>query len=355
MRILYGICTWGLGHASRSMPVIRRLVADGHEVHVVTSGPARSMVKRECDGVKAIHDIPDYPSPYTGNRMTFYIKFLTTLPGLFKGIEREHEAVMALHRRRKFDRVISDNRYGVNLPNVPSFLISHQLRFLAPRRIATFERRSERFVAGFADRFEGFIVPDEAKGDLTGELSHGMRLIPPKQIHYVGILTDFKAVEAAEDIDLLVSISGPEPQRTRFESLVMEQLPMAGKRIVVSRGVSDVKGGRPVKRKGVEVFDYMPAGERAEHLSRSKVVVTRSGYSTLMDLAAMGKHALLVPTPGQTEQEYLARKHMAERHWAWQDQRKVDLKRGFSKAMALIPPLMSAERSVDRVLEVVGV
>jgi len=355
VKVLYGVCTWGLGHASRSLPVIRRLVDDGHEVHVVTSGRALSMVKREVSGVKAVHDLPDYPSPYTGSKITFYAKFLTSLPGLFKGIRVEHEAVEGLHRRLKFDRVISDNRYGVHLDRVPSYLMTHQMRFLAPKNIKTFEKKSEKFVADFSDKFEKYLIPDEETGDLTGVLSHDLELVGRKKIEYVGILTDFRPVDIEQDIDVFVSISGPEPQRTKFEKLAMAQLgKLKDKKIVVSRGISDSKAKvRTVK--GVEVHDYMSAGKRARFLSRSDVVLTRSGYSTLMDLAAMGKKAILVPTPGQTEQEYLARKHFGERHWAYQEQRKLDLSRGYDKARALIPLKMDADGSVKRVLEAVGI
>ncbi len=353
MKILYGICTWGLGHASRSLPVIRQLTEEGHEVHVVTSGRALSMMKRETE-VK-VHDLPDYPSPYTGSKMTFYAKFLTSLPGLFKGIKAEHEAVERMHRRIKFDRVISDNRYGVYLERKPSYLMTHQMRFLAPKNIKTFERKSEKFVADFSDKFERYLIPDEDERNLTGILSHDLDLVPRKKIEYVGILTDFRPVETEQDIDVFISVSGPEPQRTKFEKLAMAQTgKLKDKKIVVSRGVSDSKAKvRTVK--GVEVHDYMSASRRAEYLSRSYIVLTRSGYSTLMDLAAMGRKAILVPTPGQTEQEYLARKHFGERHWAHQDQKKIDLRRGYDKAHALIPPKMDAEGSVKRVLEAAGI
>ncbi|HID74117.1 MAG TPA: hypothetical protein EYP43_03605 [Thermoplasmata archaeon] len=305
------------------------------------------MIRREA-GDAVLHDVPDYPSPYTGGRYSFYVKFLLSLPGLFRGIRREHTAVEALHRRLRFRRVISDNRYGVHLRGAPSYLITHQMRFLAPGRIRLFERRSERFVANFSDRFAGYLIPDEEEGGLTGDLSHDLLFVRPEMAHYVGILSDFRAEEVDEDIDLFVSISGPEPQRTRFERMVMEQVRgLEGLRVVVSRGTSE---SDRVRRDGpIEIHDYMPAPDRAAHLSRARVVVTRSGYSTLMDLAAMGKHALLVPTPGQTEQEYLARKHLGERHWAYQDQRRFDLRKGQSRALALIPPRMSAERTVDRV------
>jgi predicted glycosyltransferase len=65
----------------------------------------------------------------------------------------------------------------------------------------------------------------------------------------------------------------------------------------------------------IKVFNHLPADELRQEIERAEWVISRCGYSTIMDLVALQKKALLIPTPAQTEQEYLAaylhRKHIA--------------------------------------------
>jgi hypothetical protein len=217
VKILYALCTWGLGHASRSLPVIRAMIDEGHEVGVMSAGRTLEFLKKELGDAAVYHDVPDYPSPYAATRLGFYLKFGGKLPKIIRGIKKEHEVAEKIISKYGYERIVSDNRYGIYLSSKPSYLITHQLRFIAPGRMRFIENIGERFGSKQAENFTGIIVPDDEEGSLSGELSHGIKKIPPRKIAYVGPLSDFRKMHIEEDIPLLISISGPEPQRSIFE------------------------------------------------------------------------------------------------------------------------------------------
>ena len=347
MRILYALCTWGIGHATRSLPVIRAILREGHEVEIMSSGRALSLLRAELGDSVEYHDIPDYPSPYSSTKLGFYAKFGLELPSILRGIKREHGFVEKMISRRGYRRIISDNRYGVYHPSVPSYLITHQLRFIAPGRRAAIESAGERFVAGNSERFTGFIVPDDEEGRLSGELSRNPR-IPQSKILYSGPLSDFRRKESAQDIGLLISISGPEPQRSILERKIMESSGDFPENTVITLGKSEK---RSEKRLGnAVIYSYLPKDRREDVMNRAEMVLSRSGYSTLMDLAVLGKRAVFVPTPGQTEQEYLSQYHMERGTYFSMEQRNFSLSEALNRSKGYGGIRMDGKRSVERIL-----
>ena len=119
------------------------------------------------------------------------------------------------------------------------------------------------------------------------------------------MLSDFKKKKIKQDIDYLISISGPEPQRTMLEEKLLPQLDDLKGKVVLTLGKTESMD--KLDKKDIETYSFLPKEKREEYLNRSKLVISRSGYSTILDLAVIGTKALMTPTPGQIEQEYLGR------------------------------------------------
>ncbi len=306
MRILYGVGSWGLGHATRSLAVLERLLAAGAHITVVSAGRALALLREELDGRCALLAWPDVPQTISRTAWGFYLRSALAVPAMLRVMAAERAATAALHRRSRFDRIVSDNRYGIQHPAVPSFHIAHSLRFIAPGRVRPIELVLEAFNYRWFARLRKVIVPDDPQDRLAGDLAHGLRVFPASLLAYVGPLCSVRPLPAPQDVDVFVTISGPEPQRTLLERQVLRQLPGLPGRVVVALGRPGSSG--PAAG-GAEVYPYLDRRRQQEMLARARVVVSRSGYTTLCELATLGKRAVLVPTPGQTEQVYLARYH----------------------------------------------
>ncbi|MDQ7820626.1 MAG: glycosyltransferase family protein [Armatimonadota bacterium] len=306
MRILYGVGSWGLGHATRSLAVLERLLAAGAEVTVVSAGRALALLRRELGDRCALLAWPDVPQTLGRTAWGFYLRSALAVPAMLRVMAAERAATAALHRHRRFDRIVSDNRYGIQHRDVPSFHVAHSLRFLAPGRVRLIELLLEAFNCRWFGRLRKVIVPDSPQDRLAGDLAHDLRVFPPSLLAYVGPLCSVRPLPLPEDVDVFVTLSGPEPQRTLLERRILRQVRGLEGRVVVALGRPEDAGGG---LGGAEVYPYLDRRRQQEMLARARVVVSRSGYTTVCELATLGKRAVLVPTPGQTEQAYLARYH----------------------------------------------
>ena len=321
----------------------------------MSHGRALHLLRRElADYGKSVGyvDLPDYPLRYPEHREEFFPKMVLGLPHMASALIEEHRRYLALHRKRRYGLVISDNRYGVFEAHTPSFLITHQLRILNPWRIRLLEELTQIYTAFIVKYFTGVLVPDFEEEGMTGVMSHGLRFIPPEKVFYTGPITSFSRREIPEDVDLFITISGPEPQRTIFEREVLSQISdLEGLNYYVSLGTPDGEG------RGERILPYLPTGEREVLMNRSRVVLSRSGYSTVMDLFFLGKRAFLVPTPGQPEQEYIA-DLLDRRGWAHtQDQEGLRLREGYETALRTrgFPSHgWSMEDTMRRVRDIIG-
>jgi len=312
MRVLYAVGSWGLGHATRSLPVIQALLERGVEVTVVCTGRALLLLRQELMERCEFLDWPDVPQTLGRSALEFYARSALAIPHMLLVMLRERSWTENLLRRRRFDRIVSDNRYGVQHPAVPSFHLAHSLRFIAPRRVALLEWLLEAFNYRWFCGLRRILVPDTPEDRLSGDLAHRLRVFPPKLLAYIGVLSRIRARDLPQDLDLFVTLSGPEPQRTMLEEVIRRQLaawrPAAtGLRVVVALGRPEAPHREEVD--GVEVYGYLDARAQEEMVNRAHLVVARSGYSTIMELAEVERRAVLVPTPGQTEQVYLAAYH----------------------------------------------
>lgn len=307
MDIIYGVCSWGLGHSTRSLPIIRRLIKENHNITIISNGRSLDLLKKELGEKVSYRDIPDYPQLLSENARQFMAKSMIYWPLFIKRIESGLIQLSEILKEKKYDLIISDGRYDIYSKKIPSIFISHQMRIMNPLRIKMFETGSELFNLFFFKRFKEVVVPDFKENSLSGDLSHNLRKIKEENIQYIGPISDFQKKKKKKDIDYLISISGPEPQRSMLESKLVSQCDKLQGNIVITLGKSEMN--TKFKKKNITTYTFLSKTEREDLLNRAKILISRSGYSTIMDLAIINTKALLIPTPGQTEQEYLSEYH----------------------------------------------
>ncbi|MBS3777804.1 MAG: glycosyltransferase [Candidatus Thermoplasmatota archaeon] len=304
MNIIYSLCSWGLGHATRSLPIIRKLIKENHNLTIISSDRSLQLLQHELGPDITYIDIPDYPMLVSENTRQFIAKSMFYWPLFIKRMEDGLQQLQKILKNTVCDRIISDGRYDMYSKTIPSYFISHQMRIMNPLRIHLFERGSETFNKFFFKRFKEVIIPDFKENNLSGDLSHNLKKIDENKLHYVGILSDFSQRNVKKDIDYFISLSGPEPQRSILERRIIDQVKDLPGSIVMSLGKTEEKD--IPRDESIETYSYLSKEKREEFLNRSELVISRSGYSTIMDLAVIGTKALMIPTPGQIEQEYLA-------------------------------------------------
>ncbi|HUQ67550.1 MAG TPA: glycosyltransferase [Flavitalea sp.] len=229
-------------------------------------------------------------------------------------IKYENNWLRGFLNENKVNAVISDNRYGLCHPNVACILITHQLKVRSGYGIMA-DRAVQKFLYRFINRFTACWVPDfETKSGLAGILSHPQKL-PSIPVKYLGPISRFEKCTATiqKKYDLLVIISGPEPQRSVFENKIFQQSASSAKEIVIVRGLP---GDKSVSsNKNVTIFNHLNAGQLNKLICESELIICRSGYTSIMDMMKLKKKMILVPTPGQPEQEYLAA-YLTQNHYA---------------------------------------
>ncbi len=300
-RILIAPMDWGLGHATRCVPIIRELLQRKCTVFIAGSGNSLALLKNEFPFLTFFllqgYD-PIYPS---NSNMVWmmarqFIKFN-------KVIKKEHEQVEALINELEIDLVISDNRYGCWSAKIPTVIITHQLNILMPKSLWWLAKVVRSLNERMIKKFSFCWVPDyrDAELSLAGKLAtYNENSL--KNIAHIGPLSRFCNRNSTErKYDVICIFSGPEPQRSIFEKIVIDQLSVSGLRYFVASGI-------PLQAVslGKNEVEFLNSEELQTVISQSSMVIARSGYSMIMDLAALGKKAILIPTPGQTEQEYLA-------------------------------------------------
>jgi hypothetical protein len=331
-RVLFAVGYWGLGHATRDLPLIHGLLDAGHDVMVAADGPPLELLRRELAGMCEVIRLAGAPLPLASTTLRFYARYTLLLPRLWLSLCAQHAEVERLVRKRGVDLVVSDNRYGCFSWAVPSYLLVHGVRFIAPFGRWWLEPALEYFNYRAFAPFTRVIVPDYVAPALSVALSHDLRLLQPERLAYIGHLSSLQRRAIMEDLDYFVTISGPEPQRGLLERALLAQVPA-----LPGRGVLAL--GRPgacavEQRGGFRVYSYLDRAAQEEIMNRARVVVSRSGYSTLMELAELSKCALLIPTPGQTEQEYLGAYHQAQGNAPMVTQGALSLSRDLARVGA---------------------
>lgn len=316
-RILVAPLDWGLGHATRCIPVIKELLANDCEVWLAGEGEQEAILKTEFPALPFL-TLEGYRTRYSKNNVSW--KIMLQVPQILFAIRREHRWLRKAVFAHGIDAVISDNRFGLYPDKVPAIFITHQLNIKSP-----FGKRSEKILRNwnykYINRFTECWVPDtNEENDLAGDLSHPDAK-PAIPITYIGLLSRFQQAQglsappnAAENNHLLFLLSGPEPQRTFLEDQIINEVSHYAGTATIVRGRPSSLSTMPSSSM-IKIYNHLPAHELYEEIKKAEWVISRSGYSTVMDLLAMQKKAIFIPTPGQTEQEYLAR-YLSSRHIA---------------------------------------
>jgi len=320
-KILVSPLNWGLGHATRCVPIIRVLLSKGYDVVIGAEERPLAFLKIEFPEL-SFHELPGYSITYP-EKGKMMLRMAASVPGIIHGISAEHKAVQELVRKEKIAGIISDNRFGLWHRQVPTAFMTHQVSVKAPFGESLIFRVNRHYIR----KFNYCWIPDhKGEKNLSGDLSHTRQL--PLTTHYVGPLSRFTKPVKKIGEGLLILLSGPEPQRTMLEKIVIGQLSQVKEKIkgkvILVRGLP----GKTIKAdipSFIEAHDHLGDKELMHAISQCSLVFCRTGYTTLMDLYYLGGKAIFVPTPGQTEQEYLGKLMMEKNIGISMKQGAIDL------------------------------
>jgi uncharacterized protein (TIGR00661 family) len=311
LRILVAPLDWGLGHATRCIPVIYELLRQNCDVWLAGEGVQEALLKQEFPTLPFLN-LPGYRVKYGRSVGTVLWNILRQSGKILKAIKLENDWLERMVAEHGFDAVISDNRYGLYHAEIPCIFITHQLNIKSP-----FGKWSERLLQKknykYINRFTECWVPDaEGVNNLAGALSHPKNK-PAIRLKYIGPLSRFENIgdlslspPTGEAGDLLIILSGPEPQRSILENQIVKDIAHYPGSAVVVRGIPGAINLIP-STNTIRFYNHLSAEELGKEMKKAEYIISRSGYSTIMDITKLQKKSILIPTPGQTEQEYLAK------------------------------------------------
>jgi len=317
MRVLICPLDWGMGHTARMIPVAVQLIGEGH--HVTFGGSKRqiALIRSDLPQASTLH-FPGFTTTYS----RFFPMWFSTIfraPALFISIIREHRSLKEILKAGIFDQVISDNRMGLWNKGVKTVYVTHMIRIPMPRLLKFLEPMGVLIHRLFINRFDECWIPDlPAEGNLSGRLSHDVRL--PSNARYIGVLSKYSILNDSEGVmpESLTTIldgpwsvlilSGPEPGRGMLRKKITDTWSRRDELLVILEGNPAADSGITSNGSIISV-PHLPPAAMAALIKGSREIISRSGYTTIMELASLGRldnRATLIPTPGQTEQEYLA-------------------------------------------------
>lgn len=319
LNVLVAPLDWGLGHATRCIPIIQLLLKKGFDVHLGSNGNALKLLRDEFPHLPYLK-LPSYNARYYG-WLPFMIGIFIQLPKFLFAIGKEKNELRKYALEFKIDLIIADNRYGCRINNIHSVFIGHQMNIIMPSYLKFMEPVVNFFNWKFIEAFDECWIPDEVECAFSGKLS----LPYPANSKKIGLLSRFSpSAEVEKEFELAVVLSGPEPQRTKLEELILKELEHTKLKTILIRGLPG-EAFAVQTPSYVQVVDYLNANQLQQVIKKSTLVMCRSGYSSIMDLAVLGKRVIFVPTPGQTEQEYLAKMLQEKKIACFQNQSKLNL------------------------------
>ncbi len=337
MRVFIAPLNWGLGHASRCVPLVRRHLAAGDEVVLGGDGDSLLLLRHHFPNLRVLPLAPLRLTYSSGNSQVGAM--LRAIPRLIRFSIRDHRLLNRYLKAEHFDLVISDNRFGLFSGQTKCVYITHQLHILLPRPWRWLQPLAHRLHARIYYCFAEVWVPDFAENGLSGILSHQLPADP--HIRYIGPLSRFSdspvpciykecAVSQSDrktpldtlddtyniykDYDVVAVLSGLEPQRTLLENTIIRRYASAPDKLLIVQGkiahsatsASPSALSHPIPP-NITLVPSLDDTALASALRSAKHIIAHSGYSTIMDFHALGvlSRAELIPTPGQPEQEYL--------------------------------------------------
>ena len=326
MKVLVAPLDWGLGHATRCVPLVESMLQLGWKVTLAGEGPSLSILTKEFPELPTL-PLKGYRINYPKNGFWLIPKLLLQVPKIAKTISAERKWLKESQKEHQWDLIISDNRYGLSAPDTKCIFMTHQLWVLSGWGNSIdkiLNKQLHRWIKAFNQCW----IPDENKdGGIAGLLSHplipdplptGRQAISLIPTIYLGPLSRLSPTADEEGDKILILLSGPEPQRSLLEEKIIEQIKSINQQFLVVRGLpTDTQ--QPLNSSHIEFKNHLSSTHLSEAIAKAKLVICRSGYSSIMDLLRLRKKAILIPTPGQTEQLYLA-KLMKEKNWFVVDQ-----------------------------------
>jgi hypothetical protein len=323
-RILIAPLDWGLGHATRCIPIVRMLIEMGAEPLIAGGGRSALLLKQEFPDLEFV-SFPGYEVHYPESG-SLALHLLLSIPSILKSIRHEQSLLKKIIRDHRIDAVISDNRYGLYSDKVPTVFITHQINIQTPLGKGLLHKINEQYI----NRFSECWIPDwEGTDNLSGKLAH--HGASPARSYFIGPLSRFRKPEPGTDplYDFVIALSGPEPQRSVFEKLVSDQLKGIKGRILLLQGKTEQNEKQTIGH--LQICSHLSSSEM-QLILPGALLLCRSGYSSIMDAAVLGSKCIFVPTPGQTEQEYLAAYHASRNNAFAMQQGKFNLVEAMKEA-----------------------
>lgn len=324
---------WGLGHATRCVPLIRFMVQLGWKVSLAGEGPSLTLLSQEFPELTTI-PLKGYRIQYPKSGKLLILRLLVQIPKILKTIKLETKWLEESFAREHWDLVISDNRYGLSNKNTKCIFITHQVWVLSGWGKACLpvgkgiDQLLNKRLHQWISKFNQCWIPDEREnGGIAGILSHPP--VPyslfPIPLTYLGPLSRLTKQNCKEGTQILVLLSGPEPQRSLLEKKLLEQIKQIDEQFLFVRGLPSASH-KPENTTNVHFENHLASAQLSQAIGLAKLVVCRSGYSSVMDLLKLDKKAILIPTPGQTEQLYLGKELAAKKWFVTQKQAELQLK-----------------------------
>lgn len=314
---------WGLGHATRCVPIINCALELQIPVVLAASERSKVFLQNEFPQLETI-EFEGYNIHYPKNR-NMNLSMANQAPKIFGKIEKEHRTLKKIIKNHNVGAIISDNRYGVYNKGIHSVFMTHQLN-IQSEKLTFLEPIIRKINHSYINKFNELWIPDfEGEENLAGKLSHPpLKTIPA---YYLGALSRFSEIEKSDNSDfpkIVVIISGPEPQRSIFEEKITQQLKKIDKTAIIVCGTPEKTDIEQISAT-IQRVGHLDTPILNQYIANADLIITRPGYSTLMDLSVYGKKALLIPTPGQTEQEFLAQKLSKNRQCYTVSQEEMNL------------------------------
>jgi len=323
-RILVAPLDWGIGHATRCIPIINALISQNFEVVLAADGRPLHLLSTEFPNLEMVR-FSGYNIKYH-TYLPMSVSMFLQIPKLLWSINKENQTIKQIVKEYEIDGVISDNRFGLFTTKVPSVFVTHQLQIQSPYFSDEIRKLNYKYI----NKFDVCWIMDGEKENLAGSLSKP-KLLPNNSL-YIGVQSRFKKREEERKYDLLALVSGPEPQRTILEKGLIEALKSREEKSIIVLGKPELSTSEQLGN--LTIKSHLNAKDLNTTILQSDLIICRPGYSTIMDLAKLGKKAIFIPTPGQTEQEYLVKNFMRKGICFAQNQSDFDLQTALDKSIA---------------------
>lgn len=317
---------WGIGHASRMVPIIKKIQLKGHNIFIACTKQQQAFFANEINNYTWI----PCASPvikYSHKKLSVY-DLIKLIPKILIGIRKDKKRINSWIKKYNIQIIISDNRYGCYSPHAYSVLITHQVKIELPKKIKWAEKILHKRIKKLIYKFDRCWIPDIKEiPNFAGDLS--MQFSLNGKSAFIGLLSRFEKNNlnqspSENQYEVIAIASGPEPQRSIFATMLLRQMKKLQKPCILVLG--DFSKPHSVRQEdNVLIYSSMNTKQLYQAIQSSKYIIARSGYSTIMDLISLKRTAILVPTPGQTEQEYLANYYKSRRMFVIAEQNNFNL------------------------------